>query len=396
MNKALTIIILSFFCLCAQAQVIIHPAPAKGRTQSYGSEGVLDTFMDQPFFSKRKMYEGRGGRSIVTAPNGTVMAFNGKFVRKSFDGGISWTEQEEVGEDAGGTNAIVNETNGDILLLHPKGFLWKSSDNGNSWQREEIAILPDAFGLGSPDGVPVIVWASQAGITLMHGEHPGRLLMPGRILGPKNSNDEEWRPYHYNTALYSDDMGKTWQVSAPFPVLGTGESALAELSDGSVHYNSREHMTRGNRFIATSFDAGETWINPYRSPWLPDGPRGSSYGCMGGVIRLPVKGKDILIYSNLDTDMGLMPEITGGTIENDRERITVWASFDGGNTWPLKRLVYQGPSAYSNLGVGRPGTPGEGKIYLMFEGGPSGMYEGVQLAVFNLAWLMEGVDNVIK
>jgi len=360
--------------------------------QSFGSEGLLDAFMGQPFFSMHKMYEGRGGRSIVAARDGTVLAFNGKFVRKSFDGGISWTGQVEIGEDAGGTNAIVNETNGDILLLHPKGFLWKSRDNGTSWQREEIAILPDAFGLGSPEGVPVIVWASQAGITLMRGEHPGRLLMPARILGPKNSNDEEWRPYHYNTALYSDDMGKTWQVSAPFPVLGTGESALAELSDGSVHYNSREHMTRGNRFIATSFDAGETWINPYRCPWLPDGPRGSSYGCMGGVIRLPVKGKDILIYSNLDTDRGLMPEITGGTIENDRERITVWASFDGGKTWPLKRLVYEGPSAYSNLGAGRPGTPGEGKIYLMFEGGPTGMYEGVQLAVFNLAWLMEGVD----
>lgn len=372
--------------------LIVLIASEYPQAQSYETESNLNVFMGPPNFSMQKMYEGRGGRSIVTAKDGTVLAFNGKFVRKSFDGGLSWTPQEEVGDDAGGTNAIVNESNGDILLLHPKGFLWKSSDNGTSWQREEIVIFPDAFGLGSPDGVPVIVWASQAGITLMHGERTGRLLMPARILGPRNSNDEEWRPYHYNTALYSDDNGKTWQVSAPFPVLGTGESALAELSDGSVHYNSREHMTRGNRYIATSYDAGETWINPYRCPWLPDGPRGSSYGCMGGVVRLPVKGRDILIYSNLDTDRGLMPEITGGTIENDRERITVWASFDGGKTWPLKRLVYEGPSAYSNLGAGRPGTPGEGKIFLMFEGGPSGMYEGVQLAVFNLAWLMEGVD----
>lgn len=372
--------------------LIVLIASEYPQAQSYEIESNLNAFMGPPNFSMQKMYEGRGGRSIVTAKDGTVLAFNGKFVRKSFDGGLSWTPQEEVGEDAGGTNAIINESNGDLLLLHPKGFLWKSSDNGTSWQREEIVISPDAFGLGSPDGVPVIVWASQAGITLMHGEHTGRLLMPARILGPRNSNDEEWRPYHYNTALYSDDNGKTWQVSAPFPVLGTGESALAELSDGSVHYNSREHMTRGNRYIATSYDAGETWINPYRCPWLPDGPRGSSYGCMGGVVRLPVKGRDILIYSNLDTDRGLMPEITGGTIENDRERITVWASFDGGKTWPLKRLVYEGPSAYSNLGAGRPGTPGEGKIFLMFEGGPSGMYEGVQLAVFNLAWLMEGVD----
>ena len=96
---------------------------------------------------------------------------------------------------------------------------------------------------------------------------------------------------------------------------------------------------------------------------------------MGGLVRLPVAGKDILVFSNIDT------------ANAKRERGTVWTSFDGGKTWPVKRLVYEGPSAYSSLTAGRPGTPSEGTIYLHFEGGPKG---GSQVARFNLSWLING------
>ena len=92
-------------------------------------------------------------------------------------------------------------------------------------------------------------------------------------------------------------------------------------------------------------------------------------------MRLPVAGQDVLIYSNLDTPAA------------KRERISLWASFDGGKTWPVKRLVFDGTSAYSSLDAGRPGTPSEGWIYLHFEGGPGG---GSQVARFNLAWLLDG------
>ena len=61
---------------------------------------------------------------------------------------------------------------------------------------------------------------------------------------------------------------------------------------------------------------------------------------------------DILIFSNIDT-----PNAT-------RENGTVWACFDGGKTWPIKRLILPGPSRYSALIAGRPGTSSEGFIYL--------------------------------
>lgn len=70
-----------------------------------------------------------------------------------------------------------------------------------------------------------------------------------------------------------------------------------------------------------------------------------------------------------------------------RIRGTVWASFDGGKTWPLKRLVDGGSFAYSSLAAGREGTPGEGLIYLLYESDG-----GAKIARFNLAWLTGGKD----
>jgi sialidase-1 len=161
--------------------------------------------------------------------------------------------------------------------------------------------------------------------------------------------------------------------------VGTGEAAVAELADGTIYYNSRVHWDKRpqntRRRMALSHDSGMTWTDWSVVEVLPDGHQHRSYGCMGGLTRLPVKGQDILIFSNIDTS------------NPTRERATVWASFDGGKSWPVKRLVFDGPSAYSSLEAGRPGTLTEGYIYLFFEGGPHG---GGSVARFNLSWLLEG------
>jgi sialidase-1 len=65
--------------------------------------------------------------------------------------------------------------------------------------------------------------------------------------------------------------------------------------------------------------------------------------------------------------------------------MTVWASFDQGGTWPTKRLVYEGPSAYSSLAAAPDGT-----IYLLFERGKAKLYETIAVARFNLAWVKGG------
>jgi len=384
------------------AAVLLAPpaalCEAPTTTESPGGFAVaskLEEFLGEPVLvPMQELWKGRGGwGGIVAARDGTLVVFRspgGGECRRSRDGGKTWDADIVIAPDAKGGRALVDESNGDLLYANPpSGWLYRSRDSGATWTCETNAILPDGFGL-----VPTLegVSAMQAGITLAFGPRKGRLIMPARITGPKGSNAVGWRPYHYSTALYSDDGGKVWQTSKPFPVMGTGEATLAELSDGSILYNSREHMSRGNRFFATSHDGGDLWIDARRSAELPDGARGTSYGCMGGMIRLPVAGRDILIYSNLDTDSGEMPRQVGASIVKGRERITVWASFDGGRTWPVKRLVYEGPSAYSNLGVGRSGTPCAGRIFLVFEGSAAGCSEAVHVASFNLAWLLDGRD----
>ncbi len=53
----------------------------------------------------------------------------------------------------------------------------------------------------------------------------------------------------------------------------------------------------------------------------------NEHGMMAGLARLPVKDRDVLIFSNIESPKG-------------RHHGTVWASFDGGTTWPIKRLVF--------------------------------------------------------
>jgi len=377
--------------LAPVAAMCAEPAADGG----YAVASRLEEFLGEPVLvPMQQLWTGRGGwGGIVAARDGTMVAFQspgGGTCRRSRDGGVTWDADVPIAPDAKGGNAFMDEARGELLYANPPaGWLYRSRDHGATWTREAVQVRPDGFGhVPRTEGVS----AMQSGITLAFGEHKGRLLMPARVMGPQNSNAVEWRPYHYSTALYSDDGGAVWQTSKPFPVLGTGEGTLAELSDGSILYNSREHMSRGNRFFARSHDGGDLWLDAYRSPDLPDGARGTSYGLKGGMVRLPVAGHDILIYSNVDNDAGVMPKQVGGSIATGRERITVWASFDGGRSWPVKRLVYEGPSAYSNLGVGRGQTPSQGRIYLLFEGGPKDPHGAVQVAAFNLSWLLAGRD----
>ncbi|MDR1789526.1 MAG: glycoside hydrolase [Opitutaceae bacterium] len=392
-KKRLPLVLVSACSLALN--VLAEPAADAGRAEPMGFAvaAKLEEFLGEPvFIPPQKIWANRGGwGGIVAAPDGTLIVFRtpgGNVCRRSLDGGRTWGPDIKIAPDARGGRALVDENTGHVLFVEPgKGWLFRSRDSGVTWERESCKALPDGFGL--MPGVEGVA-AMQAGVTLAFGARKGRLLMPARVMGPKNSNAVEWRPFHYSTAFYSDDGGKVWRLSKPFPVMGTGEAALAELSDGRVLYNSREHMSDGNRFLAWSHNGGELWLDARRSPDLPDGPRGNPYGCMGGMIRLPVAGHDILLYSNLDSDGGAQPKRAGASIITGRRNATVWASFDGGRTWPVKRLVHAGPAGYSNLGVGRSGTPSQGLVFLNFEGGAETDREFVHVAAFNLSWLLDG------
>ncbi len=342
-------------------------------------EGSIKAFRSAPTFDMQQIFSGERFPNVVVATDGTILATWGRNnlqVRRSEDGGENWGEPITVGPGIQGGGTTVDETSGDILVFvedeHPPAPLtvYRSTDHGLTWQAQTTTINPDVNG-----NVPSMSMAEH-GITLRHGPDSGRLLRPARWYDEGNA--AAYYPEHYNTAIYSDDGGYTWNTSDPFPANGTGEGAVAELSDGTVYYNSRRHWAPAGenprrRWDAWSSDGGESWQDVSICEVLPDGDQGRDYGLMGGLVRLPVEGKDVLIYSNIVSP-------------NDRKNGHVWASFDGGKTWPVKRLVFEEAFAYSSLNAGRPGTETEGLIYLFFEGGPEG---GGAMARFNLSWLLE-------
>jgi len=66
---------------------------------------------------------------------------------------------------------------------------------------------------------------------------------------------------HPHTLLLAD--GKTWKTNDPFPAMGTGEGAVAELSDGRIYHSSRRHWepkgaASSMRWKAWSDDGGAT------------------------------------------------------------------------------------------------------------------------------------------
>ena len=346
-------------------------------------ESGLATFLGEPKLEIQSLFEGGRMPNVVVALDGTVIATwagGGYKVRRSLDGGTTWEPESLVEEGVHGGGVTVDEVTGDVLIFvensHPPGpppRIYRSSDHGATWTLDEATVIHPLHRKAS--GHVPSMHMNEHGITLRFGNRRGRLLratgnyMGGNIAGgPADA---------FCNAIYSDDGGRTWDTSAPFPAFGTNEAAVTELTDGRILFIARRHLgTDGldmfKKHFAWSHDGGETWRDLRVSPVLPDGNTNSRYGLMHGLLRLPVHGRDILIFSNVESDTA-------------RERGTVWASFDGGETWPVKRLVDAGSFAYSSLAAGRAGTASEGWIYLQYE-----IWGRGSIARFNLSWMLAG------
>ena len=247
------------FAALAAVAFLAAFAPGCG---GHPAEGALEPFLGEPKLEMQQVYKGDRFPNVLVAIDGSVLAFwNGVKVRRSEDGGKTWGPEILVGKGFMGGGAIVNENNGEILAFvekhHPPAPLtvYRSEDYGKSWNVMEVEIKPD-----TNKNVPSM-HMNEHGITLRHGKHAGRIIRPARHYAGRNERSR-W-PQHYTTAIYSDDGGKTWNTSDPFPAMGTGEATIAELSDGRIYYNSRRHwapkgVNPRRRWTAWSEDGGKT------------------------------------------------------------------------------------------------------------------------------------------
>ena len=221
--------------------------------------------------------------------------------------------------------------------------LW-SDDDGKTWSKpRDITAM-----MRVRDSI--VVFGSGEGIQLQHGTHKGRLLVPGGDF----DGGKKFYPF------FSDDGGETWQRGKPVKC-GASETAIAELPDGTLLANNRGR--RGFRRRSVSTDQGATWAELREDKAL------RSVSCNGSLIAVKhPKGKEGVV---LLCSVPVGPKRTHGT---------VYISFDWGETWPAKKLVVEGPFAYSSL-IELP----DGTIGLFYE---TADYRCIRLVKLSKGWLI--------
>ncbi len=172
-----------------------------------------------------------------------------------------------------------------------------------------------------------------------------------------------------NFMIYSDDSGNTWQTS-PGQASPTGDEAkIVSLDNDDLLMAIR---SPGARKVTRSHDGGASWDTPVVQPELVEP------GVNGDLVRYTsVKNgfnKSRLLFS--------VPNNA-----SSRRNLTIFVSYDEGDSWPLKKVICPGPSAYSALT-----TFDDGSIGIFYE---NGEYENYQLCFtrFSLDWLSSGTDT---
>lgn len=322
------------------------------------------------------------GSSLGDLPN-TISIMS----RRSTDNGKNWSEPVVVAQGGNGKTygdpaVVLDKKTGNLICMfvgdqglwnatpyNRQGiYVSKSTDNGVSWS-EPVAITDQVYANHSS-------W--YAGFA---GSGHGLCLKDGRLMFVLaiRATSATGVPLH-NYAIYSDDGGDNWTLSTNAATTAGDEAKVVELEDGDILMSIR-NPSKGNRIFCKSADRGQTWGKAYFETELKDP------ACNGDIIRYSYstdegsEGKSRLLHS--------LPEST-----TTRENVTIYLSEDDGETWPIKKRLVDGYSAYSSLTVLSDGTIGalveEGKWDSNLPG-----EDGFQLVFyrFTMDWLTSDVTE---
>ena len=277
---------------------------------------------------------------------------------RSTDGGKTWEKPRPImdmgrhgglPEDQNGCsdpNILVDRATGEIIVSavwthgKPGTHQWKgrgsepglelsrssqfmmvrSGDDGKTWSKPEnqtAKLKNPAWHLFAP------------------GPGNGITMKDGTLVMPTGGRDEKGLPF--SNLMWSKDHGKTWTLSSPARS-NTNESAVAELSDGSLMLNMRDNRNRkdksrtNGRAVSVTADLGKTWkVHPSDHGSLPEPV------CMASLISHRLKdGRAVLFFSNPHH-------------KSRRQNMTLQMSLDDGKTWSKQVLLDKNGGAYSSL-----------------------------------------------
>lgn len=349
---------------------------------------------------------------IVVTAKGTVLAWcearkgGGDWsdirilLRRSTDEGKTWSEPQSIAEVPGpkrknpfstglkgvdptqvtyNNPVLIADRDGTVHMLfcleYERAFYQRSEDDGRTWsQPTEITATFDAF--KKDYDWKVLATGPNHSIQLK----TGRLVVPVWLSTGTGGNAH--RP-SVTATVFSDDDGKTWEageIAVPCTEewINPNETVAVELKDGSVMLNVRSESKEHRRLVVTSPDGATNWSTPRFDEALLEPI------CMAGLVRYDQDGESLLLFSNPhNLEGGREGEPEPGK-SRARKNMSVKLSRDEGQTWPVNKLLEDGPSAYSDLAVTKSGT------ILCFYGAGSKLSfagSGLRLARFNLEWL---------
>ena len=373
----------------SQTFEIVNPSPSGDR------EIILaHTLLFQPGDYNSTNYRIPG---VITAKDGSIVAVTDKrkynqgdlpedidiVCRRSTDGGHTWSEPYTIAQGTGYNHgfgdcvlAWTNDDNGLIAGFVGGVGLWNSTpsnpirsyiarsyDNGRTWTEPED--ITD-FIFGSNCVVPEHrTWRAS-----FFGSGNGLITSTGRIMFVAAIRETTAQSLS-NYAVYSDDNGITWHVSGRASVSGD-EAKVTELVDGRILMSIRHN---GKRWYNISNDGGETWQSS-TSTWND--------------ITAPACNGDMIRYTSVNQGFNKNRLLHSVPFGSSRTDVSVYISYDEGETWPVRKCIVPYSSAYSSLCVLPDGTIG---LYVEEEYPGNSGYSTV-FYNFSLEWLTDGSDSL--
>jgi len=366
--------------------------------QTTAQEKPNQPTMTDVFVSGESGYHTYRIPAIIQTQHGTLLAFcegrkTGRsdtgnidlLMRKSSDLGETWSDIQVVWDDEGNTCGnpcpVVDLETGVVWLLMTwnhgddheskikagksqtgrQVYVTSSSDDGATWSKPNKIT----------DQVSKPHWRWYAtgpgnAIQLTRGEHKGRLLIPANH---SDHSDESKHPYRSH-AFWSDDHGKTWTLGGIHDAK-SNESAVVELADGRILQSMRSYHDKNLRAESFSTDGGKSWSDTTLDEEL------NTPVCQASMIRYSFEGAE----SDSDAPVKNKSRILFASPRGaKRSNMHVWLSYDEAESWPIKKQIFDGGSAYSNL-IAFPETS---QVGLLFE---KDDYKKITFAKFGLDWL---------